>query len=136
MLAIKAMNSKTAKKIKSKNTLMELMLRKELWRRGYRYRINDKSVFGTPDITFRKQKVAIFCDSEFWHGKKYLTGEKFKTNVGFWIGKIKRNIKRDILVNERLKSDGWIVLRFWGNNIKREMENVLTKIENSLMVLK
>lgn len=98
-----------------------MILRKELWKRGYRYRINDKTVFGKPDIVFRKQKVAIFCDSEFWHGKKYLNGEKFKTNTDFWENKIKRNIKRDKEVNERLKAECWTVLRFWGGDIKKEL---------------
>lgn len=119
-------------RIKSNNTSIELLLRRELWKRGYRYRINDKTVFGKPDIVFRKQKIAIFCDSEFWHGKKYLEGERFKTNADFWETKIRRNIERDREVNEKLKSEGWIVLRFWGNEIKKEMENILIKIENVL----
>lgn len=126
------MNSKTAKKIKSKNTSIELILRKELWKRGCRYRIHDKTVFGTPDIVFRKQKVAIFCDSEFWHGKKYLNGEKFKTNTSFWETKIKRNIERDKEVNERLEVDGWTVLRFWDVEIRKSIgicvENITAKL--------
>lgn len=126
------MDSKTAKNIKSKNSSIELILRKELRKRGYRYRIHDKTVFGTPDIVFRKQKVAIFCDSEFWHGKKYLNGEKFKTNTSFWETKIKRNIERDKEVNERLEAEGWTVLRFWDMDIKKEMDAVLLKIENTV----
>ena len=89
---------------------------------GYRYRIHDKTVFGKPDIVFRKQKVAIFCDSEFWHGKKYLNGEKFKTNARFWETKIKRNIGRDKEVNESLKSEGWTVLRFWDIEIRKNID--------------
>lgn len=95
---------------------------------GYRYRIHDKTVFGKPDIVFRKQKVAIFCDSEFWHGKKYLNGEQFKTNASFWEAKIKRNIERDKEVNERLKSEGWTVLRFWDRDIKKELFLIIDKL--------
>ncbi len=122
------MDSKTAKKIKSKNTSIELMLRKEMWKMGYRYRIHDKTVFGKPDIVFRKQKVAIFCDSEFWHGKKYLNGEQFKTNASFWETKIKRNIERDKEVNERLELESWTVLRFWGQEIKKDISSVIEQI--------
>lgn len=119
-------------RIKSKNTTIELLLRRELWKRGFRYRVNDKTIFGKPDIVFYKQKIAIFCDSEFWHGKKYLEGERFKTNTDFWETKIKRNIERDKEVNEKLKSEGWVVLRFWGQEIKKEMETILIKTENVL----
>lgn len=126
------MDSETAKKIKSKNTLIELTLRKELWRRGYRYRIHDESVFGTPDIVFRKQKIAVFCDSEFWHGKKYLNGQGFKTNKDFWGKKMKYNIQRDKEVNDKLKSNGWTVLRFWEKEIKEDADKCAFKIIKSL----
>lgn len=128
-MADKNSRSYNMSRIKSKNTTIELLLRRELWKRGYRYRVNDKRVFGKPDIVFHKQKIAIFCDSEFWHGKKFLEGERFKTNADFWETKIKRNIERDLEVNERLKSEGWTVLRFWGSEIKREMDIVVQKIE-------
>lgn len=122
------MDSKTAKKIKSKNTGIELLLRRELWKQGYRYRINDKTVFGKPDIVFHKQKIAIFCDSEFWHGKKFLEGEKFKVNNDFWEAKIKRNIERDQEVNRILESEGWQVVRFWGREIIKNMPNCISVI--------
>ena len=121
-------DSETAKKIKSKNTKIELALRKELWRLGFRYRIHDKTVAGTPDIVFRKQKVAIFCDSEFWHGKKYLEGQKFKKNAEYWETKIRNNIERDKKVNEILKNEGWTVLRFWGEDISKSEKNIANKI--------
>ncbi len=125
------MDSATAKKIKSKNTKIELALRKELWKMGYRYRIHDKTMVGTPDIVFRKQKIAIFCDSEFWHGKKYIEGQKFKKNILYWESKIKNNIKRDKIVNETLKKEGWTILRFWGEDIIKEREIVIKKIKRS-----
>lgn len=92
------MDSATAKKIKSKNTKIELALRRELWKMGYRYRIHDKTVAGTPDIVFKKQKIAIFCDSEFWHGKKYLEGQKFKKNAYYWGQKIKKQYGNKVFI--------------------------------------
>jgi DNA mismatch endonuclease (patch repair protein) len=126
------MDSATAKKIKSKNTKIELVLRKELWKMGYRYRIHDKTVAGTPDIVFRKQKLAIFCDSEFWHGKKYLEGQKFKKNAFYWESKIKNNIERDKKVNETLKKEGWTVLRFWGEDIIKNKVRILSLVNNKI----
>ncbi len=106
--------SENMRRIKSKDTTIEIMLRKELWKRGLRYRKNVKDVFGKPDILFIGKRLAIFTDSEFWHGKQLLEGKYIpKTNTEFWVQKIKRNIERDKEVNEKLKNDGWKVLRFW-----------------------
>lgn len=126
------MDSKTAKKIKSKNTTIELLLGKAMWARGLRYRKNCKGVFGKPDFCFKGKKIAIFCDSEFWHGKNCLNGEKFKTNSEFWEAKIKRNIERDKEVNEKLISDGWLVFRFWGKEIKKNIDECISLIEIKL----
>ncbi len=126
------MDSATAKKIKSKNTKIELALRRELWKMGYRYRIHDKTVAGTPDIVFKKQKIAIFCDSEFWHGKKYLEGQKFKKNADYWESKIKNNIERDKRVDEALKKEGWTVLRFWGEDIIKNKTGVICDITDEI----
>lgn len=109
------------KQIKNKNTKIEIMLRKELWKRGLRYRKNTNKVFGHPDIAFIGKKIAVFCDSEFWHGFNWEEKKKeIKTNKEFWIKKIERNMQRDFEVNTKLKEDGWIVLRFWGNDIKKD----------------
>lgn len=126
------MDSNTAKKIKNKNTKIELLLGKSMWSMGLRYRKNCQDVFGKPDFCFKGKKIAIFCDSEFWHGKKFLGGEKFKTNQDFWEAKIKRNIERDKKVNKKLQEDGWIVLRFWGNEIKRNSDKCISIIKNSI----
>ena len=106
--------------VKNKDSKIELMLRHELWTRGLRYRKNVNKIIGKPDIAFIGKKVAVFCDSEFWHGydwdeQKY----KIKTNREFWIRKIERNIERDKEVTETLEAEGWIVLRFWGNEISK-----------------
>jgi len=115
--------------VKSKNSKIEILLRKALWKKGYRYRINDKKVFGKPDIAIKKYKIAIFCDSEFWHGKDWETKKyKIKSNRDFWWKKIERNIERDKEVNNKLQSEGWIVLRFWGKEIKNDLANCVAKI--------
>ena len=107
--------------VKNKDSEIEQLLRKELWNRGIRYRKNVRKVFGNPDIVFIGLKIAVFCDSEFWHGYDWENRKKdFKSNQEFWIPKIERNIARDNEVNEKLSSEGWIVLRFWGKEIKKE----------------
>lgn len=124
--------SQIMSRIKSKDTSIEIILRKAIWKKGIRYRKNCKDVFGKPDICFKGKKVAIFCDSAFWHGKKFLEGEKFKTNKDFWEKKILRNIERDKEVNKKLKEEGWIVLRFWDYEIKKETERCVEKIIETL----
>lgn len=114
--------SDNMKKIKCKDTTIEVILRKELWRRGIRYRKNVNTIFGKPDIAFIGLKIAVFCDSEFWHGYDWKNRKNdFKVNKDFWIAKIQRNIERDLEVNEYLQSNGWIVLRFWGREIKQNV---------------
>jgi DNA mismatch endonuclease (patch repair protein) len=123
--------SKNMKKIKNKDTKIEVLLRKELWSRGLRYRKNYKGAFGKPDIAFPECKVAVFCDSEFWHGYNWGKERKkeFKSNADFWIKKIEKNIQRDAEVNKKLEEEGWIVLRFWGNEIKKETKRCADIIE-------
>ena len=121
--------SKTMRAIKGKNTSIEIALRKELYRRGFRYRINYNKLPGKPDIVFIGKKVAIFCDSEFWHGKNWNEKKKrIKTNREYWIPKIERNIERDKQVTQELKEEGWIVLRFWETDIKKSKNKVVSSI--------
>lgn len=109
------------KRIKNKDSEIELLLRKELWSRGLRYRKNVNKIFGHPDIVFMSKKIAVFVDSEFWHGYDWDNRKAdFKSNQEFWIPKIEHNIERDKEVNERLCNEGWTVLRFWGKQIKKE----------------
>ena len=128
------MDSATAKKIKSKNTVIEKTLSSALFKKGLRFRRNDPNVFGKPDIVFKRRKVAVFCDSEFWHGKKYLNGQKFVKNKDFWENKIKRNIGRDEEVGLKLKNEGWSVIRFWGSEIKKNLDGCVDKVVRLLKV--
>lgn len=108
------------RQVKNKDSVIELVLRKELWNRGLRYRKNVNSVYGKPDIAFIGKKIAVFCDSEFWHGYNWEERKKnFKSHREFWIPKIERNMERDAEVITKLESEGWTVLRFWGNEIKK-----------------
>ena len=117
-------------RIRSKDTKIEVELRKELWSRGLRYRKNVKNVPGKPDIAFIGKKVAVFCDSEFWHGYDWEHRKNdIKTRREFWIPKIERNIQRDLEVNRILEEQGWIVLRFWGKEIQKDLIGCADRIE-------
>ena len=117
-------------RIRAKDTGIEMKLRRELWSRGLRYRKNAKKVTGKPDIAFIGKKVAVFCDSEFWHGFDWEhRREDIKTNRDFWIPKIERNMERDREVNEALERDGWTVLRFWGKEISKHTSECADRIE-------
>ena len=123
--------TKNMRAVKSSGSKIEVALAKALFARGLRYRKNDRAVFGKPDLTFKKHKLAVFVDSEFWHGKDWEI-RKFdhKTNQKFWATKIERNIKRDKEVNEKLTAEGWDILRFWGRDIAKDLDNCVKKIEN------
>ena len=121
------------KKIRSNNTSPEILLRKGLWARNIRYRINDKRHPGKPDITISKYKVAIFIDGEFWHGYKWkVKKKKIKANRGYWIPKIEKNIARDKRYNFLLKKQGWKVIRFWEKEIKKNIDQCIKLIMNSI----
>ena len=126
---------KNMQAVKNKDSKIELLLRKELWDRGIRYRKNSTKIFGKPDIVFIGKKIAVFCDSEFWHGYNWEERKKdFKSHQEFWIPKIERNIERDKEVTEKLESEGWTVLRFWGNDIKKktsECADIIEKVVKS-----
>ena len=120
-------------RVRCKDTKIEIVLRKELWQRGLRYRKNCKTIEGKPDIAFIGPKVAVFCDSEFWHGYDWESRKAdIKTNREFWIRKIERNIQRDAEVDAALKADGWIVLRFWGKQILKNLEECADIIESTV----
>lgn len=118
------------KRIKSKDSEIEILLRKELWRRGLRYQKNVSTIIGRPDIVFKGKKIAVFCDSEFWHGYNWENRKAdIKSRREFWIPKIERNIQRDIEVTKELTENGWVVLRFWGNDIKKNVEKCVDTIQ-------
>lgn len=129
----KEQRRKNMKAVKNKDSEIELLLRKELWSRGLRYQKNSKKVFGKPDIVFIGKKVAVFCDSEFWHGYDWDNKKKeFKSHQDFWIPKIERNIARDKEVTKTLEDSGWTVLRFWGKEIQQNLKSCGDIIETAV----
>lgn len=122
--------SRMMRGIKNKGSQIETVLQKALWHRGLRYRKNAKGVLGKPDIAFVGRKIAVFCDSEFWHGFdwEHRQGD-IKVHQDFWIPKIERNMARDKEVTDRLTADGWIVLRYWGKDILKNTSQIADEIE-------
>lgn len=130
---------KNMKNIHSQDTKIEVLLRKELWKRGYRYRKNFEGLPGKPDIVLTKYKIAIFCDGEFFHGKDWeLLCPKLEksNNSQYWISKISRNRERDDEVNKKLLFQGWTVIRFWGNEIKKDLNECVKVIEEAIFDIK
>ena len=128
---------KNMRAIRSKDTTIELALRKALWQRGIRYRKNYKGLIGKPDIVITKYRIAVFCDSDFWHGYDWENRKsRIKSNQNYWIPKIERNMKRDREVTEALVEQGWIVLRFWEHTIRKELEECVNDIQEAVDVRK
>lgn len=131
----KEQRHKNMANIKSRNTSIEVCLCKALWEKGYRYRKNYKKLPGKPDIVLTKYKIAVFCDSEFFHGKDW---EVLKprieagNNAEYWLKKISRNVERDDEVNKQLLFLGWTVIRFWGKDIKKNPDECVRVIEETI----
>lgn len=124
---------KNMKAVRNKDTEIEILLRHALWHKGLRYRKNVKTIYGHPDIAFFGKKVAVFCDSEFWHGYDWEhKSSEIKSHRDFWIPKIERNIERDKEVNKYLKEQGWTVIRFWGKQIKDNVDACTDQIVRAL----
>ncbi len=121
--------------IKNKDTKIEIKLRKALWEKGYRYRKNYKELPGKPDIVLTKYRIVIFCDSEFFHGKDWevLKPQLYRgKNADFWINKISKNMQRDEEINRRLLYMGWTVIRFWGKDITKNVEECVKVVEEAI----
>lgn len=125
--------TKNMKSNKSKDTKPELLLRKELWERGLRYRKNYKGLYGKPDIVFLRAKIAVFVDGKMWHGYNWEKQKReFKSNADYWIPKIERNREHDFEVTQTLIDLGWVVLRFWDFEVKKDLKKCADKVERVL----
>ena len=124
--------------IPSKNTKPEISLRKALWHLNLRYRVNYKKLPGKPDIVFTKQKVAVFCDGDFWHGHNWalrgLTSleEELSGYSEFWRNKILNNIRRDNEETKKLETMGWTVIRIWESDIKNDLPTCVKTVQETL----
>ena len=124
--------SRNMKSNKGKDTNPELLLRKELWRRGLRYRKNYKELYGKPDIVFLGARIAVFVDGKMWHGYDWEhQKDDFKSRRDYWIPKIERNIEHDYDVTQELIALDWLVMRFWDFEIKKNLQECADKIERA-----
>lgn len=125
--------------IRGKDTSIEVALRKALWQRGIRYRKNYKKIPGSPDIAITKYKIAIFCDSEFFHGKDWAEKKskiEHGSNGDYWVKKIERNIQRDIEKDKALENLGWRVVHFWGKEITNNIDVCVQTVEEVIFAVK
>lgn len=125
-----AQRSRVMQHIRSTNTKPEIMLRKALWHRGIRYRKNWRRLTGCPDIVLTRHRIAIFVDGDFWHarGCQDSPGSQIDTNKAYWQKKLARNVERDKEVVDSLTEQGWLVLRFWESDIKKNLDGVVREI--------
>lgn len=131
----KEQRRKNMQRIKAKDTSIEVKLRKALWKKGFRYRKNYNKLPGKPDIALTKYKLAIFCDSEFFHGKDWeVLRPRLErgNNSQYWVSKIARNRERDDEINKQLLFKGWMVIRFWGKDISKNVGECVKVIEESI----
>jgi DNA mismatch endonuclease Vsr len=122
---------KNMQHIRSKNTMPELLVMNELKHRKVYFAKHVDKIIGKPDIVFRRKKVVVFIDSDFWH----CNPQKFimpTTNVEYWEQKFKKNRERDVCVTETLQKQGWHVLRFWESSIKKDTKQVVNAICNAI----
>jgi DNA mismatch endonuclease, patch repair protein len=116
--------------VKSQDTEPERLLRLALWHRGIRYRKNWRQLTGKPDIVLTRYRIAVFVDGDFWHGRGHEQdpGGQVATNREFWQRKIGRNVERDREVNDALLAAGWLVLRFWESDIRRDVNGCVDAV--------
>ena len=124
--------------VRGRNTRFELeimrLLSAELYPLGYRYRKHYRAAKGTPDIVFVRQRIAVFFDSDFWHGRNF---DRLKSRMnGVWQAKIRRNMERDRQVDRALRREGWSVLRFGEKQIKTSPKSVLRRVHSKLIARK
>lgn len=126
----KEQRRKAMSRNRAKDTRPEVRLRKALYHQRLRYRKNYRKLPGTPDIALTRQKIAIFVDGDFWHARGHEThpGEQVTTNKEYWGKHLSRNVERDREVTDTLTEQGWLVLRFWESDIKRNLEACVNTI--------
>ncbi len=117
------------------DTRCEVTLRRQLWRSGHRYRLHVTTLPGRPDIVFPKQRVVVFCDGDFWHGRdlnRRLAKLAHGNNPNYWTAKIAGNAERDRRVTRELEDAGWTVLRYWETDVLRRPKEIAREISRVL----
>lgn len=126
--------SRMMARVKNKDSKAELVIRRRLHALGFRYRIHYTKLYGRPDIVFTRKRVAVFIDGDFWHGNAWrLRGlsslaEQFPNRTEWWVNKLERTMARDAEVTDRLRVEGWTVLRFWESDVTRNPDEVVRRI--------
>lgn len=126
---------KNMRNIRSKNTLPEIIVEKYFRKNKIYFSREYKNIFGKPDFVFRRKKILIFVDSDFWH----CNPKRFKmpkSNIEYWEGKMTRNKERDKLVNRYLRKEGWKVFRYWESDIKKNVDKTLKKVSRLITSIK
>lgn len=125
--------ARTMRAIKSKGSKIEKTIRAALREQGLEFETNYDGAQGKPDIAFPDLKIAVFCDSDFWHGYNWDEHKHdFKSNQEFWWNKIERNMERDKEVTQQLTRSGWTVIRLWGHQIREELDDCLQEIQSAI----
>ena len=120
--------------IRGKDTAIEISVRKWLYAKGLRYRKNSKAIMGTPDLSIKKYKIAIFVNGCFWHGHENCKYYKLpQSNVEFWKEKIDRNIERDLKIVSSLENDGWLVILIWECELKKDFDGIMTEVYDLML---
>lgn len=120
--------------VRSKGGRADIALGRSLWQMGLRYRRKSRLI-GKPDLVFPSARVVVFVDGDFWHGRwldERIQRGDFKSNADYWIPKLRRNIERDQQVTERLTGDGWLVLRVWESDVKKDISGVAERIAKTI----
>lgn len=126
-----ALASTIKKSILNRDTKTELELRRELWRRGLRYRVSVSRLLGKPDIVFWRARVVVFCDGDFWHGRDWTKRQarlRKGANAAYWTAKIASNVERDRRISRSLRMEGWLVLRFWESDIAQDVASIADRV--------
>lgn len=129
----KKTRSRIMKAVRTAGTDPEERLAIALRACGFKFRQNDETVFGKPDFVFRRARLAVFVDGDFWHGRAWFErGAVPSTNARFWIGKFERNSRRDRLVDRVLRRSGWSVMRLWASDVRRRPAASAAKVRARL----
>jgi DNA mismatch endonuclease (patch repair protein) len=126
-------------RVRGKDTRVELMLRRALWAKGYRYRLHASSVVGRPDLVFPRYRVAVFVDGDYWHGRALREGGEDQLHqvirgntFEWWRQKLAGNIDRDEHVTAALTKEGWRVLRLWESEVRRDLGEAVELVVKTL----
>jgi len=123
--------SYTMSRIRSKDTTPELTIRRLVHARGLRFRKHKRELPGSPDLVFAAARVVVFVDGDFWHGWQF---PRWKENLAsYWKQKIEGNRRRDRANFQRLRRDGWQVIRIWEHEVKKGAESCVDRIEDAVL---